>query len=109
MTTWPPRDEQGQSTEHCKEPTSLLKTKEIPVHAFYVRDYEKLTKAFRNIAKLTGGKSEYLDIDSVVGAELLTDVITERILHNIGGDGLVKSHRDKYAAKGYVPRSQEKS
>ena len=76
---------------------------EIPVHAFYVHAYAK--DAFRDIARRTGGSTGPLDITSTKGAEMLTSLITERILVNVnkvarGGAEmerkLIESYRSRY-------------
>ncbi len=71
----------------------------IPVHAFYVKDDARIV--FQQIATKSGGQSEALDINSPAGAERLTQLVTERILENIGGSSLVEAYREKYV-KGYV-------
>lgn len=76
-----------------------LKDKQIPVHAFYVDADAKAS--FEEIATISGGISGELDIDSAEGAERLTQVVTERILENIGGGALVELYRAKYV-RGYV-------
>lgn len=94
-----------QSTEHFKEPTfvddqvTALVEKEIPVHAFHV--HTAAATSFAKIAAATGGVSEALDINSSAGAERLTQLVTERILNNIGGASLIEAYREKYV-KGYV-------
>ncbi|CAF3676854.1 unnamed protein product [Rotaria sp. Silwood1] len=40
---------------------------------------------FKQIAKQTGGRCEMLDINSSSGSQMLTDLVTEEILRNIGG------------------------
>ncbi|CAF0898623.1 unnamed protein product [Adineta steineri] len=87
-----------QQTYYEKE-LENLKLSNIPVHAFYV---EKRAKSvFEKIAKNTGGRCENLDINSPAGAKMLTDLVTEEILKNVGGslkgDILVKAYREKYS------------
>ncbi|CAF4678093.1 unnamed protein product [Rotaria sp. Silwood2] len=78
-----------------------LKISKIPVHAFYVEHRAK--SVFQKIAQNTGGRCEMLDINSSAGAKMLTDLVTEEILNNIGGsvkgDVLVKAYREKYSKK----------
>ncbi|CAF4640605.1 unnamed protein product [Rotaria socialis] len=78
-----------------------LKTCKIPIHAFYV--VEPAKDIFQKIAQNTGGRCEMLDINSKAGAKMLTDLVTEEILNNIGGsvkgDVLVKAYREKYSKK----------
>ena len=76
---------------------------EIPVHAFYVNAYAK--EDFALIAARTQGSTGELDITSGKGAELLTSLITKRILVNVnkisngGAEGekkLMDSYHSKY-------------
>lgn len=80
-----------------------LAKKEIPVHTFYVKGScgGDARPSFEQIARATGGHCEPLDIDSLAGAERLTQLVTERILDNLGGAALVELYREKYV-KGYV-------
>ena len=58
--------------------------------------------SFEEIASKTGGKSEFLDIDSNSGADRLTHLVTEQVLMNLGqskggvGSNLVDAYRQKY-------------
>jgi hypothetical protein len=54
---------------------------------------------FEEIAERTGGKSGPLDINSEEGAEMLTGVVTRRLLDNVGGAALVAAYDTKF---GYV-------
>ena len=90
---------------------SLIKAKGIPVHAFYVA--ERARQNFEEIAKATeGGQCQMLDINSSAGAEMLTNLVTERILKNVGGevmgDKLVSAYRAKFCA-GRVAASSSSS
>lgn len=78
----------------------------VPVHAFYVDSCAR--SAFEHIAKRTEGLAESLDINSSQGAVRLTDLVTEQVLNNLGGETLVKAYRDKYV-KGYVAVSSASS
>lgn len=77
-----------------------LREKNIKVHAFYVANYAK--SSFELIATSTGGRCEYLDIGSSESAQLLTNVVTEEVLRNIGGalkgNILVEAYRKRYIA-----------
>ncbi|XP_047142319.2 uncharacterized protein LOC105845986 [Hydra vulgaris] len=77
-----------------------LKKKGIVVHAFYLDEGAKLN--FQEISKETGGKCEALNIDSSDGANILTDIVTRRILSNVGelsgkGNDLVNAYNVRYA------------
>jgi hypothetical protein len=78
----------------------FLKAKNIPVHAFYVAENAK--KSFQEIAAFTNGKSEMLDIASIKGSEILTNLVNIEILRNIGGpqlgNDLVKAYKWKFNA-----------
>jgi len=41
---------------------AILKDAGVPVHGFYVKDWAK--QDFQEIAEQTGGKSEFLDVNS---------------------------------------------
>jgi len=75
-----------------------LREKEIPVHAFYINEYAK--ENFEEIARRSGAKYGFLNIGSEQGAEMLTGVVTSRILDNIGGVELVAAYEEKF---GFVP------
>lgn len=88
---------------HYTTELEKIREKGIPVHAFYVKDNARV--AFSEIATATGGRTAALDIDSDAGAEMLTDLVTEKILENVGGaeygERLVSAYRAKFA-RGYV-------
>ncbi|ETO06880.1 hypothetical protein RFI_30511 [Reticulomyxa filosa] len=93
-----------QNTELFSNPTYyedellLLKKRGIPVHAFFVDT--KAKQNFEGIARITGGRCKDLDINSVKGADLLTNLISEEVLRNAGGskgDALVDAYRTKFS------------
>jgi hypothetical protein len=100
------RTEYFARATHVDAEARLLAEKGIPVHAFYVKDSPR--QSFQEIARVTNGESGSLDIDSAEGAEKLTQLVTERILKNLGGGELVELYRKKYV-KGYVAVSQARS
>jgi hypothetical protein len=55
----------------------------IPVDSFYVE--KRAEERFDEIATRTRGQFELLDINSSLGSNMLTDLVTEEILNNIGG------------------------
>jgi len=76
-----------------------LQQNNVPIHAFYVAGFAK--RNFQEIANLTGGRCEPLDINSSAGAVTLTNLVTEVLLSNIGqqngkGDALVDAYRNKF-------------
>ncbi len=76
-----------------------LKNNKIPVHAFYLHNSAKTN--FSEISRETGGRSEFLDINSANGSELLANVVTEEILRNVGeargkGNELVNAYKQKF-------------
>jgi len=79
---------------NCWRALQQLQQKGIPVHAFYVDYYAQ--KAFEEISKTTNGTSNFLDINSRKGAELLTDLVTQQILRNVGGEKLVECYQRKF-------------
>ncbi len=76
-----------------------IQEKNIPVHAFFVDSEAK--QKFTEIANKTGGRCEALDINSDAGAEMLTHLVTEQIMDNIGGARLVSAYREKFR-RGYI-------
>jgi hypothetical protein len=77
-----------------------LKEKDIPVQAFYVKGWAK--ENFAEIASKSGngGKSQFLDINSSEGSQMLTDFVTVEVLRNAGGnsngDKLVVAYEKKF-------------
>jgi len=68
----------------------------IPVHCFYV--HEDAKESFTEIANKTKGESKFLNVNHPKkGCAVLTDLVTETILKNIGGadkgDELVKAYQ----------------
>eukprot|EP00732_Lithocolla_globosa_P002131 Lithocolla_globosa_v1_NODE_1296_length_2695_cov_5.603638.p2 type:complete len:165 gc:universal NODE_1296_length_2695_cov_5.603638:543-49(-) len=87
---------------YYKEELEKLKEANIPVHSFYINSGAEAT--FTEIASVTGGECGPLDVNSPAGAERLTQVITERILENLGGEmgaQLVDDYRAHFC-KGYT-------
>ncbi|CAF4780533.1 unnamed protein product, partial [Rotaria sp. Silwood1] len=80
-----------------------LKAHSIPVHAFFVE--QRAETVFKQIAQQTGGRGEMLNINSSSGSQMLTDLVTEEILRNVGGttkgNALVEAYRNRYQ-KGYT-------
>lgn len=77
-----------------------LKQHGIKIHSYYVDNRAETN--FREIAETTGGNCAFLDVNDINnGAELLTKMVTEELLRNIGerhgmGDTLVQSYRKDY-------------
>jgi hypothetical protein len=83
-----------------KDELQKLKNNNIPVHAFYLDNGARSN--FEEIARETGGKCESLNINSSMGSDILTNVVTEQILNSIGqargkGDELVNAYRSKFS------------
>ncbi len=55
----------------------------IPVDAFHVE--KRAQEIFHEIATRARGRCEMLDINSSLGSDVLTDLVSEEILNNIGG------------------------
>ncbi|CAF0939888.1 unnamed protein product [Adineta steineri] len=87
----------AEATYYEDELKKLI-SKQIPVHAFYVA--KQAEASFKKIAKETGGRCHLLDINSQAGANMLTDLVTEVILKNVGGEAkgntLVDAYRKKF-------------
>ncbi|RNA15559.1 helicase carboxy-terminal domain [Brachionus plicatilis] len=60
---------------------NLLKESEVPVHAFFVENGPE--ECFSEIARITGGQTGFLDVNSSDGSDKLIDLITPLILGNI--------------------------
>jgi hypothetical protein len=72
----------AQATYYEKELDKLVMNN-IPVDAFYVK--KRAQEKFHEIATRARGQCEMLDINLSLGSNMLTDLITEEILNNIGG------------------------
>ncbi|CAF4908972.1 unnamed protein product, partial [Rotaria sp. Silwood1] len=87
----------AQPTYYKDELEKLIRDK-VPVHAFFVA--KRAEQSFKEIANLTGGRCQLLDINSSAGSQLLTDLVTEEILRNVGGNSignaLVEAYRNKF-------------
>ncbi|CAM2727660.1 unnamed protein product [Rotaria socialis] len=84
---------------YYEQELETLVTNTIPVHAFYVE--KRAEEKFHEIATRTHGRCEMLDINSSLGSDMLTNLVTEEILNNIGGESkgkdLVTAYRKKFA------------
>ncbi|CAF1389902.1 unnamed protein product [Rotaria sordida] len=94
----------AQATYYEDELAKLISNK-IPIHAFYVDS--RAEQSFKQIANRTGGRCELLDINSPSGSKMLTDLVTEEILRNVGGsskgNALVEAYRNKFG-KSYTKK-----
>jgi len=79
---------------YYKDEIEKLKQRKVPVHAFYVAKYAQAS--FQEMSTATGGKCEYLDVNSAKGADLLTDTVTIQVLQSVGGEELVSAYRAKF-------------
>ncbi|CAG9315944.1 unnamed protein product [Blepharisma stoltei] len=68
--------------------------KKIPIHAFYV--YSAAQAKFQEIANLTRGQSGYLDINSISGADRLTDLVSTEVLRKTAGEKAVRLYNEMY-------------
>jgi hypothetical protein len=85
------------SPTHFRRELGALKNNKIKIHAYYVASSAK--EDFTTMANETGGRVEELQINSSSGADRLTDLVTEEILRNAGGDKgnmLVEQYRKRY-------------
>lgn len=72
------------------------------MHCFHVID--RAESSFAEIARLTGGRSEKLDVNSSTGADMLTEFFSCSILKDAGGDRgseLVAAYHNMFG-KGYT-------
>ncbi|EAR94922.1 helicase carboxy-terminal domain protein (macronuclear) [Tetrahymena thermophila SB210] len=77
-----------------------LSSKKIPANTFYLHPGAKST--YEDIAKLTSGISEYLDINSAQSSKKLTNLFVESLLKDIGKqDGrsneLIAAYKAKFS------------
>ena len=82
---------------HYTDELKKLKAESIPVHAFYLNIGAK--ENFQKIASETAGRCEQLDMNSPLGAESLTNFVTEEVLRKTAGNqgnGAVELYRAKY-------------
>jgi hypothetical protein len=91
-----------------RDEVARLKAKGIPVHTFYLQPSAKAV--FEWIAAETGGKSSFLNIDTPLGAEVLTGVVTRQIL-TAGRSAeisqeLISAYEAKYGFSGHVSASK---
>jgi superfamily II DNA/RNA helicase len=78
---------------------NIIRSKNIKVHSFYVNYAAK--SSFEEIARLTTGSCQFLNINSSDGSKNLIDLINVELLRNIGGasgEVLVAAYRRKYNA-----------
>merc|ERR1711934_183289 len=90
------------NTKYAEATTSeaeLAKLKDhgIPVHTFYLAKGAK--KAFTHIAEETEGRCQELDVNAAGGSQKLQEVITTRVLHNLGGEEYVKEYEAMLAKR----------
>jgi hypothetical protein len=83
---------------YYEDELAKLISNNIPVHGFFV--HAQAENSFKEIATKSQGRSEMLDINSPVGSQMLTDLVTEEVLRNVGGarngDALVAAYRSKF-------------
>ena len=89
-----------ESTDYINECEKLI-LKRIPVHCFYVYKNQNVRQNFQEIAKLTGGKCCFMDVNSSNGAEILTNIVSSLVLQNVGNRNGGKGQEllDEYAKK----------
>lgn len=87
---------------YWEKETEILAKKQVPIYTFYV--HQAARNNFAEIAQRSRGQSSYLEVNSNAGSELLTDVVTKRILTSVGGESrgkeLVEQYERKFS-KGY--------
>lgn len=90
-----------ESTDYITECKKLC-SKKIPVHCFYVYKNQNVRQNFQEIAKLTGGKCCFMDVNSSNGAEILTNIVSSLVLQNVGnqnggkGQELLNEYAKRY-------------
>jgi len=79
---------------YFKDEILMLKNKGIKINAFYLT--RQAEQDFRIMASETGGHCEYLDINTSQATELLTGLVSKRVLNATGGEKLVKAYEEKF-------------
>jgi len=72
----------SEATWYRKEANNL-KEKGVPVHTFYLKSWAK--EEFEEIAGITGGKSEYLDVSSSQASNSISALFGQTILKDVAG------------------------
>lgn len=76
----------------------------IPIHTMHLT--KTAAVQFQTMSGMTAdkqgnpGKNTQLDVDAPNAGELLTNVISEHVLKNIGGDQLVQAYRNRFGFLG---------
>jgi len=68
----------------------------VPINAFYIDD--RAQASFEELARITGGSAERLDIFSSTGAEALMAAVCVNILCAVGGVALADAYRANFGA-----------
>lgn len=92
------RKTQFAKATYYEDELAKLISNRIPVHAYYVDIRAK--QSFQHIADQTKGRCKMLNINSIEGSGMLTDLVTEEILGSIDrdrkGNALVEAYRQKF-------------
>jgi hypothetical protein len=75
------------------EQANLLAEKHVPVYCCYMNTNLNLVNSFTKISEITGGKAVLF-----ADTNTLMDVVSENVLHDIGGEELVLEYRMTYHA-----------
>eukprot|EP01064_Diplonema_japonicum_P004269 TRINITY_DN1278_c1_g1_i3.p1 TRINITY_DN1278_c1_g1~~TRINITY_DN1278_c1_g1_i3.p1 ORF type:complete len:2509 (+),score=795.47 TRINITY_DN1278_c1_g1_i3:1288-8814(+) len=84
-------------TTNWEAETRLLAEKNIPVHTFYLA--ERAKENFEQIAELTGGRCEELDVSAPESTNVLTDLWSMQVLRDIGGDKLEDAYKVEFVKR----------
>ena len=71
-----------------------LSEKNIKIHTFYV--HRNAEENFKQIAQLTGGNTQNLDIESSNGSADLMNLVNIEVLREMGGETLVNTYKKIY-------------
>ena len=75
-----------------------IMAKKIAINGFYLTTHHQTKNYFDRLAAHTGGKSQYVNINSTDASSIMTEFIVERALRLIGGqangDELVHIYRE---------------
>ena len=65
--------------------------KNVKVNGFYLK--QNAMENFADMANMSEGKCEFLDLNSLDSSQTLIDLVTSQVLFSIGGDSLVQAYR----------------
>ena len=68
----------------------------VKIDTYYLNNYAE--NSFKEIARKSSGKSEFLNVQDPKSKDILTDIFSKTVLHELGGNDLVEAYIKKYNA-----------